>query len=450
MRLPSLLPLLAGVALVTACSDGVTETPVGGPAFEAALTPVTPLRTPALTARTWSRSTPDGPVIDSITGLVRFVKALDGRARYRFYVVNGVDSTAIPVAHLQVLERTDSILDANGGVITQVRTTANGLRDYYVGGGYGQALRYRIALSSTDSLLQRSSWLVMTIQPDSANPRYDSTTSRPLWVQYRDQRGTQPRGDDTVFTADTLRGSFGTFRSPARREVFVARGGGRATLWDLFSTSGQAPIISFEATDLTRPPVGYRYTTYLHDERTGLWQTFGFPVDGAGQPLFDADTTRDSTVAVLRASFSPDTGQRAIREFTEAALLLEPKSVSLPPAGAVTVPGITAAVRGAFPAPITAQRPAAGTVRVLVTRSLQTGNPEPNIGVVILGAGADFNTLLGNRNTDVNGTASFTGVPTGRTRVLIVPPAGRTVVGQSEQFVTVPANAEVTVRFVVN
>lgn len=445
------LALVAATAALAACDDGITQTPVGGPAFEATLAPVTPLRTPVLTARAWSRPTPDGPVVDSITGLVQFTKSLDGRARYRFYIINGVDSTAAPVAHLQVVERTDSILDANGTVQPSVRTTNNGLRDYWSGAPYGTVLRYRVTLSGTDSAQQRTSWLVLTIQADSLLPGFTATTPRPLWVRFRDQRGTVARTDDTVFTADTLRGSYGTFRSPARQETFVARGTGRVTMWDLFETGARRPVLSMEATDLPRPPLGYFYQPYLADTRSGVFVPIGTPVNAANQPLFNADTSRaDSVIAVARASYIPDTNARPIREFTNVAWLLEPKAAAVGLSSPVIIPGATIALRATIPAAITSQRPANGVVRVIVTRGLQSGAAEPNVGVVVLGPGSDFNTFLVSRNTDAAGTASFADMPAGRVRVVIVPPAGRTVVGSSEQFANVPAGSDVTVRFVVN
>lgn len=450
MRLLRLLAL-TGAAALAACSDDITQSPVGGPAFEAQFAPVTPLRTPRLTARTWWRTTPDGPVVDSITGLVQFTKSLDGRARYRFYVVNGVDSTATPVAHLQVVERTDSILDANGNVQPQVRTTNNGLRDYWSGAAYGTVLRYRVTLSPTDSVQQRTAFLVLTIQGDSLLPAYGATTPRPLWVRFRDQRGTQARGDDTVFTADTLRGSYGTFRSPARQEVFAARGTGRVTLWDIFATDARRPVLSLEVNDLPRPPLGYFYQPYLADTRTGVFVPFGTAVDASNRALFNADTaSADSVIAVARASFVPDTLTRHIREYTNVAWVLEPKTATVGLTNPVIVPGATVALRADIPTAITSQRPAAGTVRVIVTRGLQAGPGEPNVGVVVLGPGSDFNALLSSRNTDASGVASFGDIPSGRVRVVIVPPAGRTVVGSSEQFATVPAGSDVTVRFVVN
>ena len=451
MRSFRILALAGAAALGAACSDGVTETPVGGPGFEATLAPATPLRTPVLTARAWSRASADGPIVDSITGAIAFAKPLDGRARYRFYAVNGVDSTALPVSHFQVLERTDSTLDATGGILAQVRTTNNGIRDYWAGAAYNTVLRFRVTLSPTDSAQQRTSFLVLTIQADSTAPAYGATTPRPLWVRFRDQRGTASRGDDTVFTADTLRGSYGTFRSPARQELFVARGGGRATFWDLFGSDQRRPVLSFEATEVPRPPLGYYYQAYLADTRTGVFVPFGQARDAANAPLFNADTSsRDSVVAVVRASFVPDTLARPIRDYTTVSLQLEPKSATLGVGQAVATPGVTTVVRAAIPAGVTAQRPAPGTVRVIVTRGLQSGPGEPNVGAVVLGPGNDFNAFLASRNTDASGIASFTDIPAGRVRVVIIAPPGRTVVGQSEQFATVPSGSDVTVRFVVN
>lgn len=451
MRSFRLLALATAAATLAACGDGITQTPVGGPAFEATLAPVTPVRTPVLTARAWSRPSPDGIVVDSITGLVRFTKSLDGRARYRFYLVNGVDSTATPVAHLQVVERTDSILDASGNVQPSVRTTNNGLRDYWGGAAYGTLLRYRVTLSGTDSVQQRTSWLVLTIQADSVSPAWTANTPKPLWVRFRDQRGTPARGDDTVFTADTLRGLYGTFRSPARQEVFVPRGSGRVTFWDLFETAARRPVLSMEANDLPRPPLGYYYQPYLADTRSGVFVPFGTPVDAAERPLFNADTSRaDSVIAVARAAFIPDSVTRPIREYTNVAWVLEPKTATVGLTNPVIIPGATVALRATIPAAITSQRPANGVVRVIVTRDQQSGPAEPNVGAVVLGPGSDFNTFLGSRNTDASGTASFADIPSGRVRVVIVPPPGRRVVGSSEQFANVPAGSDVTVRFVVN
>ena len=451
MRLLRLCTLAIAGAALAACSDTITDTPIGGPAFEARLAPVTPLRTPELTARTWSRTVDGGPVVDSITGVVSFAKPLDGRARYRFYVVNGIDASALPVAHVQIIERTDSTLDANGSVQTSVATQNRGLRDYYSGGNYATRLRYRVTFSPTDSVQQAGAWLVVTIQADSTLPAYTAATPKPLWVRFRDQRGTATRSDDSVLVADTLRGSFGTFRTPLRQEVFAARGSGRATFWDIDSTSGQRPILSLDASDLPRPPLGYFWQPYLVDARTGVTTPVGLLRNATGASLFNADTVgADSVIAVARATYAPAAAARPIREFTALSLRLEPKTASFGLEAPVIVPGITSALSATIPAPLTSQRPGDGTLRVLVRRGVQAGTPEPNVGIAVLGAGADFNTFLASRNTDASGTASFTGIPAGRVRVVIIAPAGRTVVPPSEQTVTVPSGSDVTVTFVVN
>ncbi len=452
MRPIRLLTALASAAALAGCSDATTETPIGGPAFDASFAVVDSLRVPTITGTPWTRTTPDGPVVDSITGYVSFTKPLDGRARYRFYAVNAVDSTAIPVAHVQVIERADSTLDAAGNIKVDVRTQNNGLRDYWSGANYSARLRYRVVFSPTDTIQQTTGWLVLTIQRDSTQSAWDAQTPKPLFLRFRDQRGTRARGDDSVLVGDTLRGAFGTFRSPARQETFVARGGGRATIWDLRETAGARPFVSLSVTGLPRPPRGFFWLPYLRDARTGLSVASGPLVGLDGRTLFDADTaSADSVIAAARALVEPPSPtERPIREYTEVALVLEPKVNSFTVGQAVAVPGATTALRAPIPAAVTSQRPGDGSVRVLVRRTVQAGTPEPEVGVVVLGPGSDFNTFLASRNTDASGTATFANIPAGRVRVVIFPPPGRTAVQPSQQTVTVPSGSDVTVTFVVN
>ena len=236
------LAMLAGLA---ACSEDGAVTPQGGQAFDAAFSPVASVRYPTIIAKGFGRTVNNAAVVDSIVGEVALMKQLDGRARYQFYIVNGLDSSATPVSHRQWLVRTDTLLDANGNLTSPVDTNRSaGVRDFWRGGFFGQKLRFAVTLSATDSVQQRAAWLVLTIQSDSTRTAFNDSTPRPLFVRFRDQKGTVTREDDAIIP-DTLRGSFGEFLSPTRQTTFAAAGTGTLSFWDVVSNGQPAIRVDF-------------------------------------------------------------------------------------------------------------------------------------------------------------------------------------------------------------
>jgi len=430
-------------ALLTGCAEDGAVTPQGGPAFEAPFTIVTPVRTPSIMANAFGRTVDGAAVVDSVVGEVSLLKPLDGRARYQFYIVNGIDSTAIPISHTQWIIRTDSLLDANGNITTPVDTArAINLRDFYVGGFFGRKLRFAVRLSATDSVQQRASWLVLTIQGDSARTAYNDSTPRPLFVQFRDQKGTVTRTDDVV-SADTLRGRFGEFRSPARQTTFLPAGTGSLLFWDVAETGTPAIRIDFQG--LQKPPRGYYYQPFIIDSLTGIAFAWGTTFDASGNLLRDVDAGTDSILPTLRAVQPPGTTIGPAENYTRVELILEPKAAAPALATGLNIYSLMTLQRANIPAALRTKRAASGQLEAIVTRGTQGGPLAPNVGVVVLGPGGNFNTLLGNRNSDSTGTARFTNLPVGAARVLAIPFGGSGV----ETRATIISGQTTTVRLVV-
>ena len=444
------LTSLAAVALVAACSQDGTVTPQGGGAFEAPFATVSPVRAPTIIAKAFGRTVNNAAVVDSIVGEVALMKQLDARARYQFYIVNGLDSTAVPVSHRQWIVRTDSLLDANGNLTLPVdtqpglaqRNTASTIKDYWRGGFFGQKLRFAVTLSASDSVQQRAAWLVLTIQSDSTNTKYNDSTPRPLFVKFRDQKGTPTRDDDAVIP-DTLRGSFGEFRSPARQTTFTATGTGSLLFWDVAKTG--KPAIRLEFSGLRKPPRGYYYQPYIIDSLSGIVYAWGQTYDAADKGLTDADLGADSIIATLRAVQPSGDVIAQAENYTHVHLILEPKTAAPLRNTPLTIYSQMTVQRARIPDALRAKRAALGSVQVIVTKTTLGGAAAPNIGIVIQGPGLNFNTLLGNKNSDSTGTARFTNVPVGEVRVLAIPFGGTLV----ETRATVVAGQTAIARLVV-
>ena len=431
------------LAALAGCGDDGAVTPKGGQGFDAAFTPVASVRYPRIIARAFGRTVNNAAVVDSIVGEVSLMKQLDARARYQFYIVNGLDSTASPVSHRQWIIRTDTLLDANGGLNSPVDTNRTaGVRDFWRGGFFGQKLRFAVTLSASDSVQQRGAWLVLTIQADSARTAFNDSTPRPLFVRFRDQKGTPTRDDDSV-SPDTLRGSFGDFLSPARQATFSAGGTGTLSFWDVISNG--KPAIRVDFAGLRKPPRGYFYQPYIIDSLSGIAYAWGQIYDAKGEPLGDADLKSDSILTVLRAVQASNDVIGQAENYTRVDLIVEPKTGAPLLRTGLAIYSTMAVQQASIPAALRAKRAALGTVQTIVTRGTQGGAPAPNVGVVLQGPGLNFNTLIGNRNTDSTGTARFTNVPVGEVRVIAIPFGGAIV----ETRATVVSGQTATVRLVV-
>lgn len=434
---------LAAFALVAACANDGAVTPQGGGVFDAPFTSVSAIRTPTILAKAFGRTVNNAAVVDSVVGEVALMKQLDGRARYQFYVVNGLDSSAIPVSHRQWIIRTDSILDANGNLTSPIDTNRTaGVRDYWRGGFFGQKLRFAVTLSATDSVQQRGAWLVLTIQADSSLTKYNDSTPRPLFVRFRDQKGTPTRDDDAVLP-DTLRGAFGEFRSPARQTTFTSTGSGSLLFWDVVKTG--KPAFRLEFRGLRKPPRGYYYQPYITDSLTGNAYAWGEVYDAAGKGLLNADLGTDSVITELRAVQPSNDVIGQAENYTHVQLILEPKTAAPLLKTGLSIYSQMTVQRAPIPSSLRAKRAALGILNVIVTRGTIGGAPAPNTGVVIQGPGLNFNTLLGNKNTDSTGTARFANVPVGELRVLAIPFGGTLVETRS----TIVSGQTATARLVV-
>ncbi len=436
-------PFLVAAAALAACGDDGAVTPQGGQGFDAAFTPVASVRYPGMIARAYGRTVNNAAVVDSVVGEVSLMKQLDGRARYQFYIVNGLDSSATPVSHRQWIVRTDTILDANGGLTSPVDTNRTaGVRDFWRGGFFGQKLRFAVTLSASDSAQQRASWLVLTIQADSTRTVYNDSTPRPLFVRFRDQKGTVTRDDDEIIP-DTLRGTFGEFLSPTRQTRFVATGTGTLAFWDVVSNG--RPAIRVDFAGLRKPPRGYFYQPFIIDSLSGIAFAWGQVYDAKGDGLGDADLGTDSILPVLRAVQPSNEVIGAAENYTRVDLILEPKTAAPLLRTGLSLYSVMTVQRASIPEALRSKRAALGTVQAIVTRGTQGGPVAPNIGVVVQGPGLNFNTLIGNRNTDSTGVALFQNVPVGEVRVLAIPFGGSLV----ETRATVTSGQTTTVRLVV-
>jgi hypothetical protein len=434
---------VAAVAIGAGCSQDAAVTPQGGVAFEAPFTTIASVRSPTIIAKAFGRTVNNAAVVDSIVGEVALMKQLDGRARYQFYLVNGLDSSGVPVSHRQWIVRTDSLLDANGALKLPVDTNRTaGVRDFWAGAFFGQKMRFAVTLSATDSVQQRGAWLVMTIQSDSTSTKYNDSTPRPLFIKFRDQKGTVTRTDDDVLP-DTLRGSFGEFRSPARQRIFRAAGSGSLLFWDVVSTGKPAMRVDF--TDLPKPPLGYYYQPFIIDSLSGIAYAWGASYDAAGNSLVDADLAKDTVIPTLRAVQPSNDVIGQAENYTRVDLILEPKTAAPPLKTGLSIYSLMTVQRAQLPAALRAKRAALGTLKAIVTKGTLGGAVAPNIGVVIQGPGNNFNTLLGNKNTDSTGTATFPNVPVGQLRVLAIPFGGSIV----ETRATIVSGQTATVRLVV-
>jgi hypothetical protein len=434
------LAMLAGLA---ACSEDGTVTPQGGQAFDATFSPVASVRYPTIIAKGFGRTVNNAAVVDSIVGEVALMKQLDGRARYQFYIVNGLDSSATPVSHRQWLVRTDTLLDANGNLTSPVDTNRSaGVRDFWRGGFFGQKLRFAVTLSATDTVQQRAAWLVLTIQSDSTRTAFNDSTPRPLFVRFRDQKGTVTREDDAIIP-DTLRGSFGEFLSPTRQTTFAAAGAGTLSFWDVVSNG--RPAIRVDFAGLRKPPRGYFYQPFIIDSLSGIAYAWGQTYDAKGESLGDADLATDSILPVLRAVQPSNEVIGGAENYSRVDLILEPKTAAPLLRTGLTIYSVMSVQRAQIPTPLRAKRAALGTLQAIITRGTQGGPAAPNVGVVVQGPGLNFNTLIGNKNSDSTGTARFTNLPVGELRVLAIPFGGAIV----ETRATITSGQTTTVRLVV-
>ena len=438
---------LAIAASLAACGDDGTVTPQGGAAFESPFAAVSQVRYPSMRARAFGRTVNNAAVVDSVVGEVSLAKQLDGRARYQFYLVNGLDGTATPVSHRQWTIRTDTLLDANGDLTTPVDTVpkppaAAPLRDFWRGAFFGQKLRFAVTLSAADSVQQRAAWLVLTIQSDTTRTAFNDSTPRPLFVQFRDQKNTATRNDD-VIPPDTLRGRFGDFINPARQTTFAGTGAGSLLLWDVAGTGVTAMRV--DVTGLRKPPRGYYYHAHIIDSLSGVAFAWGEGRDADGDLLGNADLGTDSIIPVFRAAQSVNAVIGKPENYSFVDVLLEPKTAAPALRSALSIFSTMNPLRARVPDVVKAKRAALGTLQAIVTRGTQGGPAARNVGVVIQAAGQNFSTLLGNRNTDSTGTATFTGVPPGEIRVLAIPFGGSAVEGRA----TVVTGQTATLRLVV-
>jgi len=227
------------------------------------------------------------------------------------------------------------------------------------------------------------------------------------------------------------------------RTTFAAAGTGTLAFWDVV-TNGK-PAIRVDFAGLRKPPRGYFYQPFIIDSLSGIAYAWGQVYDAKGEPLANADLAADSILPVLRAVQPSNDVIGQAENYSRVDLILEPKTAAPLLRTGLTIYSTMSVQRAAIPEALRNKRAALGTVQAIVTRGTQGGAVAPNIGVVLQGPGLNFNSLLGNRNTDSTGTARFSGVPPGEVRVIAIPFGGAIV----ETRATVVSGQSVTVRLVV-
>ena len=447
LALAALLPLLA------ACfEDGAPTSQVGGTQYSLRLVVPSPVRVPSGAVAIFQRTPTTLRVSDSGTvSALALLEPLQPPARYQFWVVNALDSVARPVRVAITRIRTDTAFNAAGAITTSTVTTVDGARAFYAGAPFNTVATVKIGPNqSADSVGQTAAWLVLTIQADSTAPAFTATTPKPLWFRLRNQNGTAVITDDVISANGNL--VFGTFVSPVVQRPFSAQGFGRGAIWDQFA-DGRL-FLSALALGITQPPLGYHYVAVARNDSLGRVTRLGEVVDAVtGESQFDADLrpvpgsvaqmpnlrfgARDDLLGCEEdGTACSHPGLASDRTFQ---LLLEPKL------GFDDVFGVSSVLQGANNLQLVDTRESArGRIEVTATRA---GAPVSGAVIVLYGAGST--TLYSTALTDAAGLAVFSGVPSARVDVRIVPPTGTTIAEPYQRDLTVPSGDTLRVAFVL-
>lgn len=427
MRRLALAALLLPIA--AACfEDGAPTSQVGGTQYSLRLAVPSPVRLPSGTVAIFQRSPTTLRVIDSVTiSSLALLEPLRAPARYQFWVVNSLDSSARPVRVAITRTRTDTAFNAAGGITTTTVNTNDGQRAFYAGAPFNTVATVKIGpTQSADSVGQTAGWLVLTIQADSANPSFDADTPKPLWFRLRDQRGTALITDDVISANGAM--TFGTWVSPLFQRPFSAQGFGRGAIWDQFA-DGRL-FLSALAFGTTQPPLGYHYVAVARNDSLGRVTRLGEVVDATtGESQFDADlrpvTGSVAQMPNLRFMARDDSlncddvdcAHPGLSNERSFQLLLEPKL------GEDLVYGISSVLQGANNLQLVDTRQLGrGTVEVTTTKGAA---PLPGAVIVLYGAGSS--TVYSTAVTDATGKATIGNVPAARIDVRVVPPTGSTI-----------------------
>ena len=426
---PLQIARIAPLVLVAACfGEKVPTEQVGGTQYGMLLSVPSPVRLPTATFTTRSRVVGTATVVDSLNLVVSNLKPLTGPARYQFYLVNGRDSVARAVRATVRLVRTDSVVGA-AGVTTTTSTSSLGTVAFLAGMPNNTIANVTIG-APLDTVGSASSFVVMTIQADSARPTWDANTPKPLWLTFRN-----PTTNALVATGTSL---FGGFSEGGRARLYAAQGSGRSVFWDI--NRDARLTFSGIAIGMTQAPRGYYYQPWVRDTRTGRAARFGLLRDSLGNSLFDRDTAAAiGTVAQLpnaRFGATEDSIGGRFTEFGLVQLVLEPKL------GDMSFPGVSAVLQGQLPDTLAVRRPA-GVVDVTVRRGTA---PLAGATVVVLAAGS--NVILASRATDAEGRATLDALPSGRVDVRVFAP-GATTAGASQAGALVTAGQTLALTLTV-
>ena len=226
----------------------------------------------------------------------------------------------------------------------------------------------------------------------------DRTTRRGfLYGRYRDAKGTPARGDDT-FAGGAL--TFGSFAiNSLTRLPFVKSG-------TLLKGAFRGRELRMTMLGLVRPPEGWRYATWLLDDRTGRQVRLGNLVSPvpADRSLEDADvenTSDETSVGILSAQVrgfadSVAGGPIEFDDFTRVALLIEPKGGTAPQ----SIASSALVIGGSVPASVATRHPSAGRLFGVVNSGI--GNFK-NTAIYLTGVGQIYPLLV----TSSDSTGAF-------------------------------------------
>jgi hypothetical protein len=237
-----------------------------------------------------------------------------------------------------------------------------------------------------------------------------------LYINYRNTGNTASRTDDTYITAESNFNVGGYAPYPFLQYRFGASGRANGAF------RGRDLRINY--TNLDRPPVGFRYASWLIDDRTGRQVRIG-PLRSpapASRVLDDADVgtgpdyTRDGIVAAEVRANADSLGVEW-DDFTRYVLLLEYKA-GPPPARAPK----TEVIAGDVPLSVSSRHPSTGKLYGTVKKAGQA-----LVNATLFLTGQDNDQVLQTTTSDNTGAFRFRAVPVGSFNLNVIPAGDVTV-----------------------
>lgn len=204
-------------------------------------------------------------------------------------------------------------------------------------------------------------------------------------------------------------------------------------------------MVRLDFRNLVRPPAGFRYATWLVDERTGVATRLGgllSPVPD-NKPLDDADLGTSSwytSVGILEAQVRGDMKALGIvpQDYTFLAVVLEPYGGTAAP----TRPGTSYVLSAAMPNSVASRSALPGKVFGAVTSS--SGKSLVNTTIYLQGSGALVPGQVA--SASATGTWQFRTVPTGAYKVYAIPFGDNVIRDSATVNITAKKQADGTMR----